>query len=159
MTASRSRPRKRRPASARPAARRVAPDRPRVAETLLLNLSRAVTARAATVVGPDDVRALVDALVAAYAPDAPLAAAIRKDWLRTRGDKAAHLAIAWAREQIRVALTEALERAREAGVVRTDVEADVLAWLWLAAAEAMAHEPPTAVGDRAETLAAFLSRA
>jgi hypothetical protein len=130
-----------------------------VAETLLLDLSRAVTARAAAVVGTDDVRALVDALVAAYAPDAPLAAALRKDWLRTRGDKAAHLAIGWAREQVRVALVEAIERARAARAARTDVEADVLAWLLLAACEAIAHEPPAAVGDRAETLVAFLTRA
>jgi hypothetical protein len=124
----------------------------------MLELSRTITARAATLVGTDDVRAIVDAMVAAYAPDAPLAIALRKDWLRTRGDKAAHLALGWAREQIRVALAEALERAREARAVRTDVEPDVLAWLWLASCEAIAHEPPSAVGDRAEALAAFLTR-
>jgi len=75
------------------------------------------------------------------------------------GPLAAHLAIGWAREQIRVALAEALERGRAARVVRADIDADVLAWLWLAACEAIAHEPPSAVGDRADTLAAFLTRA
>jgi hypothetical protein len=124
----------------------------------MLELSRTITARAATLVGTDDVRALVEAMATAYAPDAPLAKALRKDWLRTQGDKAAHLAIGWAREQIRVALAEALERARSARAVRADVDLDVLAWLWLAACEAIAHEPPSAVGDRAETLAGFLTR-
>jgi hypothetical protein len=155
MAVSKSRSRHRRPTTVR----RTTPPRPRSAEILLLDLARTVTIRASTVVGADDLRALIDVLVAAFAADAPLAAALRKDWLRTRGDKAAHLAIGWAREQIRVALAEALQRAREAGVARTDVDADVLAWLWLAACEAVAHEPPTAVGDRAETLAAFLTRA
>jgi hypothetical protein len=159
MTAPRSRSRKRRPASKRRSRQALAPARPRLAETLLLDLSRDVTARGARVVGTDDVRALIDVLVEAYAPEAPLAAALRKDWLRTRGDKAAHLAIGWAREQIRVALAEALERGRAALVVRADIDADVLAWLWLAACEAIAHEPPSAVGDRADTLAAFLTRA
>ena len=159
MTAARSRSRPRRSPAGRRPARAIAPARPRLSETLLLELSRTITARAATLVGTDDVRALVDVLVTAYAPDAALATALRKDWLRTRGDKAAHLALGWAREQIRVALAEALERARAASAVRADVDPDVLAWLWLAACEAIAHEPPSAVGDRAEALAAFLTRA
>ena len=63
---SKSRSRKRRP-SKRRSKQVLAPARPRVAETLLLDLSRTVTERGARMVGTDDLRALIDVLVAAYA--------------------------------------------------------------------------------------------
>jgi hypothetical protein len=68
----------------------------------------------------------------------------------------ARLALAWAREQVRLALAELLERAARAGAVRTDVPAETLAWLLQAAADALGHEPPEAVPDRLAALAAFI---
>jgi hypothetical protein len=68
----------------------------------------------------------------------------------------AGLAVAWAREQARLALAELLERAARAGAARTDVPADTLAWLLLAAGDALAQEPPEAVPDRLAALAAFI---
>lgn len=106
---------------------------------------------------PADLRGVVETLAGACAPDAPFAVAIREDWIRGRGDKTARLALAWAREQLRLALGEVLLRARAAGLVRMDVDAETLAWLWLAGSEALAHEPPAAVSDRVQALVTFLS--
>jgi hypothetical protein len=66
------------------------------------------------------------------------------------------LALAWAREQARLALREVVERAAIAGAARRDVDADTLAWLLLAAGEALAREPAEAVPDRVRALAAFV---
>jgi hypothetical protein len=74
----------------------------------------------------------------------------------TRRSGQAGLAVAWAREQVRLALAELLERAARAGAVRTDVPADTLAWLLLAAGDALAQEPSEAVPDRLAALAAFI---
>ncbi len=103
------------------------------------------------------VQGLTQAVADAFAPETALAAALREDWLRGRGDKTARLALGWAREQVRLVLGDALHRARAARLVRADVDADTLAWLWLAAAEALAHEPAAAVADRASALGAFLT--
>jgi hypothetical protein len=73
-------------------------------------------------------------------------------------DKARRLALAWAREQVRLAFAELLERATVAGAVRRDVAAGTLAWLVLAGCEALAHEAPDAVPDRLAALAAFIGR-
>lgn len=97
----------------------------------------------------------MDLLVRAYAPDAPLARALREDWIRDHDDKTATLAFAWAREQVRLALVDVLDRARVARAASS--ETDTIAWLWLAACEALAHEPASAVSDRAHALATFLS--
>ena len=140
-------PAKRQRASPRP----IAPPKPS-AEALLLALARDLAAHAppsGDVVGP-----IVDRLVTAYAPDAPLATAMREDWLRGRDDKTARLALAWAREHLRLGLVDVLERVRPPRAL----DADTLAWLWLAACEALAHEPVSAVVDRAHALAAFLRR-
>ncbi|HEY7648324.1 MAG TPA: hypothetical protein VID04_04905 [Methylomirabilota bacterium] len=75
-----------------------------------------------------------------------------------RADKARRLALAWAREQVRLAFTEVLERATAAGAVRRDVPSGMLAWLVLAACEALAQEAPDAVPDRLAALAAFIRR-
>jgi hypothetical protein len=122
----------------------------------LLALARELSARSAAVTQAADVRATVDVLAAAYAPEAPLAIVLREDWLHGRGDKTAQLALAWAREQVRVAMVEVLQRARGAGLTRAEADVETLAWLWLAACEALAHEPATAVPDRVHALAAFL---
>jgi hypothetical protein len=75
-----------------------------------------------------------------------------------RADKARRLALAWAREQVRLAFTEVLERATAAGAVRRDVPSGMLAWLVLAACEALGQEAPDAVPDRLAALAAFIRR-
>ena len=127
------------------------------AETLLLGLARDIALRAATLERGADVEAIAITLLGAYAPDAPLATALREDWLRSRNDKTGRLALAWAREQLRLALSEVLQRARAIRSIRGDGNVDTLAWLWLAACEALAHEPPSAVSDRAHALLAFLN--
>ena len=130
------------------------------AETLLLDLARDISARAGALDRKADVKvdleSIVTALGAAYAPDAALATALREDWLRARGDKTADLALAWAREQVRLALSEVLQHARAMRAMRVDGDVETLAWLWLAACEALAHEPPSAAADRAHALVAFL---
>ncbi|MBM4442603.1 MAG: hypothetical protein FJ027_19470 [Candidatus Rokubacteria bacterium] len=126
------------------------------AEPLLLALAQALSARAAALTTAD-LHALIEMTFAAYGADTPLAAALRADWLRARGDKTAGLALGWAREQVRLALAEALARGRAEGVVRRDGDLDTLAWLWLAACEALAHDVPAAAPDRVQALAAFLA--
>lgn len=66
------------------------------------------------------------------------------------------LALAWAREQVRVALADLLARAARAGLARRDLDAAALAWLVLAGAEALQHEPPDAVEDRLEALRSLI---
>lgn len=129
------------------------------AETLLLELARDGGVRSARLAQPRDVAAVVETVASAYRPEAPLAAALREDWLRGRGDKAAQLALGWAREQVRLALLDVLQRGRAARLVRTDGDVETLAWLWLVACEALAHEPAGAVPDRVHSLAAFLTGA
>jgi hypothetical protein len=123
------------------------------AETLLLALARSVSARAGQIVHTPDVTAVAETVGAAYAPDAALTIALRD----SATDKTAQLALGWAREQMRLALREIVESARAARVMRTDTDADTLAWLWLAACESLAHETPTAVADRVHALTAFLT--
>ncbi|MBI4246401.1 MAG: hypothetical protein HY614_04350 [Candidatus Rokubacteria bacterium] len=75
---------------------------------------------------------------------------------RSRRDKTHALALAWAREQVRLALGDILDRAAATGAARRDVARDTLAWLVLAAVEALAHEPGEAVPDRIRALREFL---
>ena len=129
------------------------------AEALLLALAREVSVRAREVVEAANVFTIAGAVAAAYAPDAPLATALREDWLHGRGEKTAALALGWAREQLRLALADVLQRARDAGVLRADGDVETLSWLWLAASEALAFETPAAVPDRVHALTAFLTSA
>jgi hypothetical protein len=119
----------------------------------LLALARTVSARAGQFTQAPDVTAMAESVAAAYAPDAPLTVALRD----TASDKTAQLALGWAREQVRLALMEIVESARAARLMRTDTDAETLAWLWLAACESLAHEAPTAVADRVHALTAFLT--
>jgi hypothetical protein len=103
----------------------------------------------------DPARALEAALTRvarAYAPESGLPAALFQGWLDTRHDKTARLGLAWGREQVRVGLEEAIEAAAAVGAARRDVAADTLAWLLLAACEALVHEP----GDVAERVRMLL---
>ena len=126
----------------------------------MLDLARDISARAGALDHEADIKADLEAIVAAlgsaYAPDAALATALRGDWLRGRGDKTARLALAWAREQVSLALSEVLQHARAMRAMRADGDVDTLAWLWLAACEALAYEPSAAASDRAHALLAFL---
>jgi len=122
----------------------------------LLALARDLTARAAHLTQAADLRAVVDALAAAYGPGSPLAAAMREDWLRGRGDKNVRLALGWAREQVRLAMVDVVQRAARASLVTAHADVETLTWLWLACCEALAYEPASAVADRVQALAAFL---
>ena len=122
----------------------------------MLALARELTERAAQFTQAADLRAVVDALAAAYGPESPLAAAMREDWLRGRNDKNVRLALGWAREQVRLAIVDVVQRAAQTSLVRAHADAETLAWLWLACCEALAYEPPSAVADRVQALSAFL---
>jgi hypothetical protein len=79
---------------------------------------------------------------------------------RTAGheaDKARRLAVAWAREQVRLALEEVIARAAAEGRARSDLPADTLAWILLAAADALIYEPADAAADRILALRALLA--
>jgi hypothetical protein len=148
----RARPRARAPA---PATRSPAPARPRPtrAETELLAVANEVAELVRSTADP--ARALetaLDRVARAYAPESGLPAALFQGWLDTRHDKTARLGLAWGREQVRVGLEEAIQAARTVGAVRRDVPADVLAWLLLAACEALVHEP----GDAADRVRMLL---
>lgn len=76
-----------------------------------------------------------------------------------RRDKGRALAMAWAREQARLALEDILEKSVQAGVVRADLPTPVLAWLLLTAAEALVDDLPEAASDRLQALARLLAPA
>ena len=140
--AKRARPRRR----ARAAASAGTTPREADAESLLLTLARELAGLPAET----DVSAALRLLAAAHAPDGPLARAVARAWIRGRDDKTAELALAWAREQVRLALEEILARSPRRGALLGAV--GTRAWLLLAAAESIAHEPPEAAADRVRTL-------
>ena len=112
------------------------------AETRLLALAGDLAALPAG----DVVAVALRALAAAYAPGAPLPRAMAQAALRSHADKISVLALAWARERVRLALEELLVRAPARGGLPGGAE--TRSWLILAACEAMALEPPSAVADR-----------
>jgi hypothetical protein len=116
------------------------------AETRLLALAGELAALPAA----DTVAAALRALAAAYAPGAALPRAMAEAGLRSRGDKIAALALAWARERVRSTLEELLARTPARGALPGGSE--TRSWLILAACEAMALEPPAAVADRLRAL-------
>ena len=118
---------------------RVTVPRPTRAEALLLALAKDLAD------APLDgaLRKLADA----FAPSAELPREVYGAWIKSRREKTTTLALSWAREQLRLSLEEMIARsprARPAG----GLPPDTLAWLLLAACEAIAHEPPSAVADR-----------
>lgn len=151
----RPRARPRRPAR-RPAAP-PKPARPSPAETALLALARALSAESTAAPSPRAaVTRALDVLGAAFEAGAPLPRLLAQGRAATRRDAARALATAWAREQLRLSLGEVLTRGHTAGVVRPELDADALAWLVLAACEALADEPSQAVPDRIRLLAEWL---
>ncbi|MBI2216557.1 MAG: hypothetical protein HYU51_04590 [Candidatus Rokubacteria bacterium] len=67
-------------------------------------------------------------------------------------DETRALSLAWAREQLRLALEELIAVLGKTGAVRTDIPAPTLAWVLLAACEAIALEPPGDTDDRVDAL-------
>jgi hypothetical protein len=116
------------------------------AETRLLDLAGALAA----LPGAGAVPAALRALAAAYAPGALLPQALARAWLASHGDKTALLALAWARERLRLSLEELLARTPPRGTLPGAPA--TRAWLILAACEAIALEPPSAATDRLRAL-------
>jgi len=73
-----------------------------------------------------------------------------------RADKTRALAAAWAHEQARLAMQEILDREARRGALRRDLPRPLLAWLLIAARDALAHEPPDALDERVQALGRFL---
>ena len=120
------------------------------AERRLLALARKIGAVVPDTEGPAGLSAALRTLTAEYSAEAALPRAMCGAWLGSRKAKTAALALAWAREQVRLALRDVLDRARAREVPAVD--ADTLAWLLLAACEALAYEPASAVADRVRVL-------
>jgi len=146
----RRKPRRRREIRAVPAT----PPPPSEAERRLLALARELST-----LGIDPLPRALDLLAAAYGPGAPLPSAVRREWLAGRGNKTAVLALAWAREQVRLALEEILVATSAGARGALGVSSDLEAWIVLAACEALAHEPASAVPDRVRALAELTRRA
>jgi len=121
----------------------IAIPRPSRAETLLLTLAKDLAG------APLDraLRAIADA----FAPGAELPREVFNAWIKARHEKTASLALSWAREQLRLSLEETITRSPK-GRPTLGLAPDALAWLLLAACEAIAHEPPSAVADRVRTV-------
>jgi len=118
---------------------RVTLPRPTRAETLLLSLAKDLAG------APLDgaLRKLADA----FTPGADLPREIYGAWIKSRREKTASLALSWAREQLRLSLEETIARSPRVRPA-LGLAPDTLAWFLLAACEAIAHEPPSAVVDR-----------
>lgn len=118
--------------------------RPTPAETRLLGLAREITGR--------PLATAIETLAAAWAPGAALPRDVARAFLASRGDKTSTLALAWAREQVRLALEETIAAAPTPGPGRLGAGPETLAWVVLAICESIAREPPSAVADRVRAL-------
>ena len=117
---------------------RITLPRPARAETLLLTLAKDLAG------APLD--GAVRQLAEAFTHSAELPREVFVAWIKSRREKTTSLALSWAREQVRLSLEETI--ARSSKRPGPELAPDTLAWLLLAACEAMAHEPPSAVADR-----------
>ena len=148
---------RKRPAPRPSAARRGAQSPASRAEAALLRLASEVSSVAASAGGRSPLRAALDVVAAAHAEGAALPCALFQWWLASDADDTARLALGWAREQVRLGLEEILQRELTAGRAPADVPTGALAWIALAACEAMAHEPAGAVPERLEALVSLLT--
>ncbi len=126
---------------------------PSDAERRLLGLARELEG-----LGADALPGAIRVLAAAYAPDGELPAAVQRAWLAARSDKTAALALAWAREQLRLGLQGVIEATPPSARGVLALPAETLAWLLLAACESLAHEPPSAAADRLRLLLQLTGR-
>jgi hypothetical protein len=145
------------PARRASAAGRAPPSRsgppPRGAEAALLVLARELQSIGAG--EPSPRRALATALehlARGFASDAPLATALAQASLPARRTKTAALALAWAREQVRLGLEEMFVRVDADAPGAPSMTSATRAWLALAACEALAREPREAAADRLQSL-------
>jgi hypothetical protein len=132
--------------------------RPASAELLLLELAKELAELARDA---EPARALslpLQRLADAYGPSESLPHEVFRAWVRSRSDKTAALALSWAREQVRLGLQEVVERAKGARS-RVELDSETFAWLLLAACEAIAQEPPSAVADRVRALTQLIGHA
>jgi hypothetical protein len=141
-----------------PARRPPAPPRHRAAgptdaERRLLALAREMEG-----LGADALPRALRELASAYSPEGELPAAVHRAWLAARADKTATLALAWAREQLRLGLQGVIEATPPSARGVLGLPADTLAWLLLAACESLAHEPPSAAVDRLRLLLQLTGR-
>lgn len=124
----------------------------------LLTLARTLTALTASEPSPRaSVTAALDALGSAFDTGAPLPRSLAHARHAAFRDSTRALALAWAREQLRLSLGEILSRAAAAGDLKVTLPAESLAWLVLAACEALADEPRGAAPDRLRLLAEWLT--
>ena len=98
----------------------------------------------------------VQALV--HPEDGERVMAVHRAWMAPRGDKTTTLALAWAREQLRLGLQGVIEATPPSARGTLTLPADTLAWLLLAACESLAHEPPSAAADRLRLLLQLTGR-
>ena len=160
MARARKRAAGRRRVARRPPPTRRTPPAPRQraaaptdAERRLLALARQMEG-----LGADALPSAVRALAVAYTPDGELPAAVQRAWLGSRADKTATLALAWAREQLRLGLQGVIEATPPSARGALALPAETLAWLLLAACESLAHEPPSAVADKVRLLHQLIGR-
>ena len=146
---------KRREHAPAPRVERARPD----VDAPLLALARRIAELHATD-GVARLEAALERLAAGYGEDGTATTALFETWITSHRaehrEKTRELAVAWAREHIRLALQEILEQEVTAGRVRKDIDAQDLAWILLAGAEALAHEAP---GDAPERIRLLLSLA
>jgi hypothetical protein len=138
----------------RPPAPRPAVIKPSEAEHRLLALAREMEG-----LGTDALSRAIRVLAAACAPDGALPGVVQRAWLTSRGDKTATLALAWAREQVRLGLQDVIAATPPSARGALPLPPETLAWLLLAACESLAHEPPSAVADRLRLLLELTGRA
>ena len=105
------------------------------------------------------VRLALGELLGAYAPEAPLASALLDARRVVRADKRAALALAWAREQVRLAVEDLLTREVKADRLRPSLPVEAIAWVVLVVAESLVNDLPGAAVDRGETLLALVGLA
>ena len=132
--------------------------RPAPAELFLLELAKELAELARDA---DPTRALslpLLKLAAAYGPSESLPHEVFRARVRSRSDKTAALALSWAREQVRLGLQEVVERVKGRRS-RVEIDSETFAWLLLAACEAIAQEPPSAVPDRIRALMQLIGHA
>jgi hypothetical protein len=138
----------------------VAAPKPSDAERHLL----ALAARLSTVGAEGDppvtpLGVTVKDLLGAHAADGALAEALIDARRVARADKRAALALAWAREQVRLAVEEVLAREAKAERLHPALPLDAVAWVLLVAAESLVHDPSGGALDRLDTLLALAGAA
>ncbi|PYM13081.1 MAG: hypothetical protein DMD81_22175 [Candidatus Rokuibacteriota bacterium] len=127
-------------------------------ESELLRLAREVVAVVRAESAGSALRAALTTIARAYEPGDALARALATAWLEPARDSESALAVAWAEEQLRLALEDVLAADVARGHVRDDLSLGTLSWLLRAACETMAREAPGLIAERIEALLAFVVR-